>query len=165
MLISTHNIPHAESLEEETVLAALSLNIVRFTTWPTQTQTLMGNSINFCLVGDNVAQQSFASIDNKPIGNRFLHIVNLTRLRNLEQCHILFISELKHNILLQLLEEIKNRPLLTIGKGEEFTLTGGMIGLDNVDGKIRLHINLTTVRESNLNISARLLKLAKVSGN
>ncbi len=147
------------------MLAALGLNIVRFTAWPQETQTLMGKSINFCIVGDNVAQQSFASIDNKPVGNRLLHLVNLTRLRNLEQCHILFISELKQNILLQLLDEIKKRPLLTIGKGKEFTLNGGMIGLENVDGKIRMHINLTTVRESKLSISARLLKLAIVTGN
>ena len=117
------------------------------------------------MVGDNVVQQSFASIDHKAVGNKTLHIIYLTRLRNFEQCHVLYVSELKQNVLLQVFVEIKNRPLLTIGEGYDFAELGGMVGLENMDGKITIHVNLPVVRESNLNISARLLKLAKIIGN
>jgi hypothetical protein len=165
LLIGTHTATLAQSLEEETVLAALALNIVRFTTWPGETQAYMKDAIDFCVVGDNVVQQSFVSIDHKAVGNKTLHVVNLSRLRNFEQCHVLYISELKNNILLQLFVEIKKRPLLTIGKGNDFALQGGMVGMDNTDGKITLYINLPVAQESNLNISARLLKLAKIIGN
>jgi hypothetical protein len=34
-----------------------------------------------------------------------------------------------------------------------------------VNSKINLHVNLPVAREANLNISARLLKLAKIIGN
>lgn len=165
LLVSTYPQTHAQSMEEETVLAALGLNIVRFTTWPADAQFQRKTTLDFCVVGDNVVQQSFASISNKAIGQKSLNVINLTRLRNLEQCNVLYISELKQNILLQLLAEIRTQPLLTIGKGEEFAAQGGMIGLENVDGKITMHINLSVVQESNLNISARLLKLAKIIGN
>jgi YfiR/HmsC-like len=153
----------AQSLEEQTVLAALALNIVRFTAWPSETQ--VKNAIDFCVVGDNVVQQSFASIDNKTVGDKTLHIINLTRLRNFEQCHALYISGLEQNVLLQIFIEIKNRPLLTIGESYDFAAQGGMIGLENVDGKINLHVNLPTAHGAKLNISARLLKLAKIIGN
>jgi hypothetical protein len=152
-------------LEEQTVLAALALNVVRFTTWPAEAQARMKESIEFCVVGDNVVQESFASIDQKAVGNKTLRVINLSRLRNFEECHVLYVSELKQNVLLQVFAEIKKRPLLTIGQGYDFAVQGGMIGMENVDGKITLHVNLPVVHESNLNISARLLKLAKIIGN
>ena len=62
----------AQSLEEQTVLAALALNIVRFTTWPSDAP--MKDTIDFCVIGDNVIQQSFAGIDHKPVGTKTLHI-------------------------------------------------------------------------------------------
>lgn len=155
----------AQSLEEQTVLAALALNIVRFTTWPPEAQAQMEETIEFCVVGDNVVQQSFATIDNKPIGDKMLHISNLSRLRNFEQCAVLYISEMKQNVLLQVFVEIKKRPLLTIGQGSDFASQGGMIGLENIEEKINLYVNLPVVHESNLTISARLLALAKIVGN
>ena len=153
----------AQSLEEQTVLAALTLNIVRFTTWPDNAS--IKDTIALCVVGDNVVQQSFVGIDYKSVGNKTLRVTNLTRLRNFEQCQVLYISDLKQNILLQVFVEIKKLPLLTIGEGYDFAVQGGMVGLENVDGKITLHVNLPVARESNLNISARLLKLAKIIGN
>lgn len=153
----------AQSLEEQAVLAALALNIVRFTSWPNDAP--MKDTIDFCVVGDNAVQQSFVGIDHKTVGDKTLQIINLTRLRNFEQCHVLYVSDLKQNILLQIFVEIKKHPLLTIGEGYDFAAQGGMVGLENVNGKITLHVNLSVARESNLNISARLLKLAKIIGN
>jgi len=163
LLLNPHRPTFAQSLEEQTVLAALALNIVRFTTWPTEAQ--IEDTIKFCVIGDNTVQQSFAGIDHKAVGNKTLQLINLSRLRNFDQCHVLYVSELKQNILLQVFADIKKQPLLTIGEGYDFAVQGGMVGLENVNGKIILHVNLTVVHESNLNISSRLLKLAKIIGN
>jgi hypothetical protein len=163
LLLNTQSLTLAQSLEEEMVLAALALNIVRFTTWPTSVQ--MKDTIDFCVVGDNTVQQSFATIGQKAVGNKKLQIINLSRLRNFEACNVLYVSDLKQNVLLQVFAEIKKRPLLTIGEGYDFAVQGGMVGLENVNDKINLHVNLPVVRESNLNISARLIKLAKIIGN
>jgi hypothetical protein len=154
-----------QSLEEQSVLAALALNIVRFTNWPSEAEKEMKEAINFCVIGDNVVQQSFTSIDDKTVGDKTLRVLNLSRLRNFDQCHVLYISDLKQNVLLQLLVEIKKRPVLTIGEDDNFAEYGGMIGLRNDNGKINLYINLPVAKEANLNISARLLKLAKIIGN
>ncbi len=157
------NSPLVQALEEQTVLAALALNIVRFTTWSAEAG--IKETINFCVVGDNVVQQAFASIDTKAVGNQTLKIINLSRLTNFEQCQVLYVSEIKQNVLLQVFDAIKKRPLLTIGEGSEFAVQGGMVGLENMDGKIMLYVNLPVAHEANLNISARLLKLAKIIGN
>jgi len=163
LLLGTHLTTLAQSLEEQTVLAALALNIVRFTTWPAEAQ--MKDVITFCVVGDNAVQQSFIGIDHKAVGDKTLQVVNLSRLRDLEQCHVLYVSELNQAILLQVFAKITKRPLLTIGEGYDFVVQGGMVSLVNMNGKITLHVNLPVARESNLTISARLLKLSNIIGD
>jgi hypothetical protein len=115
LLLNTHPPTLAQSLEEQTVLAAWALNIVRFTSWPAEAH--LKNTIDLCVVGDNVVQQSFASIDHKAVGKKTLQVINLSRLRKYEQCHVPYVSELKQNVWLQVFAEIKKRPLLTIGEG------------------------------------------------
>lgn len=165
VLISAQQPTFALTLEEEMVLAALALNIVRFTTWPEKTQSNSEESLGLCVVGNNMVQESFASIDHKKVGNKTLKVINLSRLNSFEQCHVMYISELKKNILLQVFFEIKESSLLTIGKGGDFAEMGGMVGLEKVNNKITLHVNVQKVRKANLNISARLLSLAKIINN
>ncbi|WP_186289602.1 YfiR family protein [Methylomonas sp. HW2-6] len=152
------------ALEQYTVLAALTLNFARFTQWPEGAKT-DANVLNVCLVGDNVLLQSFDSIDGKNVGDRAIKIVNSERLRNLNQCQILFIGELPNNVLLQVFLDTKNHPVLTMGEDEGFVENGGMVAMVNVDGKIQLHVNLAAVKASGLNISSNLLRLAKIVGD
>ncbi len=146
------------------MLAALTLNFARFTQWPEDAAT-DSSALNVCLVGDNVLLQSFDSIDGKNVGNRSIKIVNSERLRNLNQCQILFIGELPNNVLLQVFLDTKNHPVLTMGEDEDFVESGGMVAMVNVDGKIQLHVNLAAVKASRLNISSNLLRLAKIVGD
>ena len=154
----------AESLEEHNVLAALTLNIVRFTSWPAGAFKEASDNITLCLIGDNIVQQAFENIKHKGVGNKRLNVVFLSRLRNFESCQVLYISELKRNILLQVIDEVKNLPVLTIGESNEFAHEGGMVGMENVRGKIQLTVNLSVVKVAGLTISSRLLKLATVIG-
>ncbi|NOQ76479.1 MAG: DUF4154 domain-containing protein [Methylococcaceae bacterium] len=152
----------AQSLEKQTVLTMLTLNIARFTRWPEQVFINTESTLNLCVFGDNIIQQSFTTINNKTINNNTLHIVNISRLRNLKRCQILYLSDLERNRLTSLLEELKGQPILTIGENLAFIKAGGMIGLELIQGKFQLNINLPIVKEAKLVISSRLLKLAKI---
>jgi hypothetical protein len=121
-------------------------------------------TLNLCVVGDNVAQEAFASIDNKAVGEKTLKVINLTRLRGFEECQALYISQLMNNVLLQLLSEIKNSPMLTIGEIDGFAELGGMVELDSADGKTSMAINHSASITGKLNISSRILNLAKIVG-
>ncbi len=164
LLFDTQQLVFAQSLDEQMVFSALALNIVRFTTWSTEAEAHMKESIGLCVLGNDVVQEAFASIEQKAVGDKTIKVINLSPLSNFEACHALYVSELEQTVLRQVLAKIKKRPLLTIGQSADFVQQGGMVGLENVDGKITLYVNLYVVRESNLNISARLLKLAKIYG-
>jgi len=151
-----------QSVEKQAVLAILTLNIARFTRWPKPAFSNAEATINLCIFGNNMVQQSFESIDKKVINNRSIHVINLSRLRNLKQCQLLYLSELEQSRLIPLLIELKHQPILTLGENIKFLQAGGMVGLLDIKGKIKLNINLTIVKQSNLNISSRLLKLANI---
>jgi len=152
----------SRSVERQAVLAVLTLNIARFTRWPEPVFINSEADINLCIFGDNIVQQSFKNIDKKVINNRSIHIINLTRLRNLTQCQLLYLSELEQSKLISLLMELQDQPILTIGENMKFLQAGGMVGLHQSGGKMQLNINLPIVKQSNLAISSRLLKLAKI---
>lgn len=153
------------ALEQYTVLAALTLNFARFTQWPEQAFVNSGNNLQVCLVGDNVLLQSFDSISGKAVGDRVIKIINSDKLRNLNQCHILFLSELPNIVLSQVFLDTRQYPVLTIGEEGDFIGSGGMVAMVNTDGKIQLHINLSLVKSSGLTISSSLLRLAKIVGD
>jgi hypothetical protein len=53
---------------------------------------------------------------------------------------------------------------LTIGDGENFVADGGIIGLQEVDGRLLFDINLELIRKGDYHISSQLLKLARNAG-
>jgi hypothetical protein len=51
--------------------------------------------------------------------------------------------------------------VLTVGEQENFLENGGNINFLRIAGKIRFEINLDSVKDNNLKIRSKLLKLAK----
>jgi hypothetical protein len=151
----------AESAEDSTVIAALALNLARFTEWPTSALKDSAAIIGLCVMGDNVTQQAFDDIDQKQVGNRALSVVHISRVKNVAQCQLLYIGALDRSTIIQLLAEINGQPILTIsGDEQHFLEDGGMVTLKIVAGKVNMQINLNAVKQAGLNISSRVLKLA-----
>lgn len=153
---------NSRTVEKQTVMAVLTLNIARFTSWPERIFNAKEPIINLCVIGDNLVQQSFNNINKKVINNKTLHIINLSRLRNVNQCQLLYVSKMDRNKLKPLLVEMRGVPILTIGENVEFIQAGGMVGLEQVNGKMQIKINLPIIKQSELVISSRLLKLAEI---
>jgi len=153
----------ADVPENSTVTAALVLNFARFTEWPANAFENSGTAFQLCVLGDNVTQEAFSQIDNKQAGNRTLSVIHLARIKNLEECHILYVSALERGTAIQLLTELRKLPILTIGSEEKhFIEDGGMVLLKLVEGKMNIEINLKAVTDSKLKISSRVLQLATI---
>ena len=152
----------ADATQEYTVKAAIALNFARFTEWPESALRKEASVINLCVLGDNVAQEAFLQMDEKKVGNRTLHVLYLSRPRNLEQCQMLYVSGLDKNTTIQLLAEIKNQHILTIGEQDYFVDHDGMINLDMQEGKVEIQVNLEATKQAGLTISARVLKIATI---
>lgn len=162
LLFCNINDAWSRTVEKQKFLAVLTFNITSFTSWPEQTFNQSKESLNLCVFGNNVVQQSFEKIDNKVVHSKTIHIINLLKLRHLTRCQVLYLSGPDPNIIEPLLQEIKGLPILTVGESMGFLKSGGMVGLENINGKIQLTINLTMIKLSKLEVDSRLLNLAKI---
>ncbi len=151
------------SVDKQSVLSVLTLNLARFTRWPEFREPAFEEvGFNLCVIGGNVVQQSFAGLDGHTIKNKEVVVIHVSRLRNLMQCQVLYISGLKRNVLLQLLFELHKQPILTVGDSLTFLKAGGMVGLISQNGKIKLYINLAQVKHSGLIVNPRILKISEI---
>ena len=55
---------------------------------------------------------------------------------------------------------LNGSPVLIIGDSPEFARSGGIIGLENVENRVRFRVNLDAAQRSGLRLSSRILDLA-----
>jgi YfiR/HmsC-like len=152
----------ADQAEDISVITALTLNLARFTEWPKNLKAKEAE-IRLCVIGDNVVQQAFEKLDATSVGSKKIQTVQLTRLKNFEQCHVLFINGIDRSTVLQLLNEIKSQPILTVSdEDNHFLADSGMVVFKIVEGKVNIEINLNAVKSAGLEINSRVLKLATI---
>ena len=60
------------------------------------------------------------------------------------------------------IQVLKGAPVLTIGETPGFARNGGIINLILEDNKVRFEVNVQAAKDADLNISSRLLALARI---
>lgn len=152
----------AEPLQEHKVKAALTINLIRFTDWPETETNEITSQINLCVIANHAMQQAFLTYKNKTIRQKQLNVDVIRRLNRLDHCHVLYINNLPKNKTIQLLDQFKQRSVLTIGEENFFTEYGGIVNLHMLQTKMEMRINIKAADKARLSISARVLKLATI---
>jgi hypothetical protein len=155
---------HAGTVGEYTIKSALILNFARFTDWPPEAFANSPDTLHICIVGDDAVVDAFAGIKGKRVGERHLAVRKVRSTRELQDCHLLFVSGSNRGRLPQIFAAVKGKPILTIGEMADFAKLGGIINLVKVERKIRFEVNLDAARRAGLKISSRILKLATLVG-
>jgi len=79
-----------------------------------------------------------------------------------KSCHILFINLTKPGDLKQTLAHLKSQSTLMVGDAPNFIQQGGMIRFFTENSKTRIQVNLEPVKDAELAISSKLLRLADI---
>jgi hypothetical protein len=101
-------------------------------------------------------------IENKKLDGRSLVIKRLKRGASVKDCNILFVSASETLHLDEVILSTKGMPILTIGETPGFATRGGIINLILEGNKVRFEVNIDAAKQANLNISSRLLALARI---
>jgi hypothetical protein len=146
-----------DSSVEYKIKAGYLYNFTKFITWPVDND----KTFNLCILGSDPFAELIDPIEQRSVLERPIKVFRFDSLRSVDHephCHILFVSSSIKNMLpVQNLETT-----LVVGEGGEFINEGGMIGFVNKEGKIKLQINLKTITQSGLKVSAKLLEVADV---
>jgi len=76
--------------------------------------------------------------------------------------YILYISKEDSAHLINIIEKVKNRPILTISSIQGFAQKEGVLQINFIDRKIKFKINLDVAKRNNLYIKSTLLHISEV---
>lgn len=154
----------AEQVSREYDLkAALLLNLTQFVEWPSSAFAQPDSPVVIGILGkDPFGSVLDDLVRNEKCGERSIVVQRFRNVQAARDCHILFVSTSEELELPRILRVLRGRPVLTVGEFDEFALRGGMIRfMTNPQGKIHLRINLIPVKNADLIVSAKLLRLAE----
>jgi hypothetical protein len=151
------------TMTEYQVKALFLLNFIKYVDWPQGSFSDASAPVIIGVYGEDRFGDSLKkAVQGKIIAGRRIIIQSFGKNDALAQCNILFISDSEKAHLGEILNKIKELPVLTVGESDQFLEQGGMIHCVKKEGKVRLEINLDSARQANLQISSKLLNVADI---
>ena len=147
--------------DEYAVKAAFLFHFAQLTDWPTGALDAGDHSLTLCVLDDEPRRQELQNtIDGKVVAGRVFHVRRISKVQELQDCNILFLSSDEAQRQTAIVRSLRGMPVLTVGETANFLSDGGMIRFHLEEGKVRFDINLGAADSSHLKISSRLLILA-----
>lgn len=156
-----------DNIEEDILKAIYSFKFGKFAEWPGTKLNDSNSTLGFCILGKNsFTYAALETIEVAVVKGRKLQIMmygsGLLSDDALDQCHILYVSQSEKTRQRAILSALRNKPILTVSDIEGFSQKGGMITLINIDRQIQFEINPDAISRAGLEISSKLIELAKV---
>jgi len=150
-------------LSKPQIEAAYLFNFARFVEWP---GTVFADEHAPLVVGI-LGQDPFGSllddlVAGEKIHGRSLVVRRFTRVQEIGDCHILFISHSESDRVAQICAALQSRHILTVSDIPDFARHGGIIEFVQDADRIRFRISLKRARAELLEVSAKLLRPAEV---
>lgn len=115
---------------------------------------------SICLLGHSPLEAYLPALQGQKVHNVALTVI-LSPQQPSEDCRILVLAELAA-LTKPLLEQAKIRHILLVSDAEHFAEQGGMIQFSLRDNKLKLVVNLNSVKQANLKLSSKLLRMAEI---
>ncbi|PYX78527.1 MAG: DUF4154 domain-containing protein [Acidobacteria bacterium] len=155
---------------EYLIKAGFIYNFANLVQWPAATFPQPDSPIVIAILGqDHFGTTLDRVLQGKKVNGRPFLIKRLKSVpellksvAELKEYQILFISSSEMPRLAEAIQIVKGIPVLTIGETPGFAKNGGMINLILEDNRVRFEVNVEAAKEADLNISSRLLALARI---
>lgn len=173
----------ADELDREhRIKAAFIYNFIKFVDWPKEKMPDPNEPIVIGIIGDKGLTKAFTPVKDKKIKNRdiiiryFEGFERLTKpdtgddrdwnqkMEMLKECHALLLCKCGSKriaSLRQIVKALAGSPVLTISEADGFLESGGIINFLKEEDKVRFEINFAAAKRSKLEISSKLLSLAR----
>lgn len=148
------------TLPEYQVKAGFIYNFALMTRWPKHVLPDALN-LNFCIYGTDPFGDARALFADKRIGAHALDVHIVTDMAELTACHILFIP-VAAGAPEPVLARTWGEPVLTVTESAGAAERGAVINLVREGEHVRFEINVDAARRARLELSSRLLNLARI---
>ena len=159
----------APDSSEYLIKAGFIYNFAKFVEWPSAAFAQPDSPILIGVLGtDPFGSVLDRLVQDKKIGQRGFVVrrykwgKDLKDLKDLRDCKILFVSASEKAHADEIIQLVKWLPILTVGETPGFAERGGVIRFTVEDNRVRFEVNVDAAHQADLNISSRLLTLAKI---
>ena len=157
-------VAQAQTVSHEYPLKAVFLlNFAQFTDWPTNAFDAPDSPFVIGVLGDDPfgALLDDAVRDEMVNGRKFI-VERYHHVEDIKICHILFISQSETRRLDKIVADLKRKSILTVSDIDDSAYRGVCVRFITENNKIRLRINTDSVKEANLTMSSKLLRVAEI---
>jgi hypothetical protein len=166
----TLNAQNTSGSAEYLIKAGFIYNFANLVQWPSSSFAQPDSPIVIVILGeDHFGTTLDRALDGKKVNSRSFVIKRARSISELQRtlgpqkdCQILYVSSSEMPHLSDAIQMLKGVPVLTIGETPGFARNGGIINLILEDNKVRFEVNVAAAKEADLNISSRLLALARI---
>lgn len=141
----------AEALKAEVVY-----RVLMFVTWPAERQAA-GPGLKVCTLGEGRLDAALQALKGRPIRQLKVDVRRLTRPEQAADCHLLYLAA----PLPAPKPSWGDAPVLVVSDGNAMLDHGAMVNLQIEDGRIVFDVELDAARRAGLDISTKLLRLAR----
>lgn len=149
---------HAEESQfisrEYQLKTAYLFHFAELTEWPAL------SSVTICLQGNNPIRTYLPILDGQQINNQQVRIKIGVPIV-IAECQIIFLSDL-NTLSPTVLEQAQKNHVLLVSDAASFASKGGMIEFTLRDNKLKLVVNLVSVKQAGLKLSSKLLRMADI---
>ncbi len=146
----------AADLTEYQLKAAFLYNFAVFTEWPAE----VGPSLNLCILGPDSFGDEINELAGKAVGNRTLAIHRKNIGESLRACQMVYISAQAFRNLTKVLDEVRDRPILTVADSAGAARQGVALNMAVNQNRITFEASQVAARANRLTLSSKLLRLA-----
>src|SRR6202051_5038472 len=164
------NAQNTSGSSEYLIKAGFIYNFANLVQWPSTSFAQPESPIVIVILGeDHFGGTLDHALEGKKVNARSFVIKRARSVSELQrtlgpqkECQILYVSSSEMPHLGEAIQMLKGVPVLTIGETPGFAKNGGIINLILEDNKVRFEANVQAAKEADLNISSRLLALARI---
>jgi len=150
----------AEAPSEYQVKAAFLLNFTKFIEWPASAFAESNSPLAICILGkDPFGRDLDDIVQEESVNDRKLVVRRLNQSPAPQACQVVFIGNAEREVR-NILGGLSSG-VLTVGDGDGFIRTGGMIAFVIDNRRVRFDINQAAAVNAGLKLSSKLLSVAR----
>ncbi|HZR15714.1 MAG TPA: YfiR family protein [Verrucomicrobiae bacterium] len=142
--------------------AGVLYHIIEYVEWPKGALSNNPPAIEIGLIGQIPFADAIEVLNGKTVQGRELIVKRISDPQAAARCQVLFVGASEKSRIPEIVAQINDRPILTVGEIEGFAEQGGMVNLIAGPNRIVMEINREVANKARLSMSSQLLKLAKV---
>jgi hypothetical protein len=152
---------YAQHASEYQVKAAFLFNFTKFTVWPGDAFARQSDFFILGVLGKDPFGEYLDEItEGEKVAEKKLLVQRYNSIDEIRDCQILFINMPGETA--DVIGRLKGRSILTVSDDSMFSKLGGIVQFYNENGAVRLQINPAAAKDVNLDISSKLLRIARI---